>query len=255
MFQLDALAHAWPVEWYDELDSTSALAARRAADGLVGPIWFAAKRQTAGRGRLGRKWESKSGNLFATSLIPVSEVSSAVAGVSLGVGLAVRDTIVELTQGQLVPGLKWPNDVRVDGAKLCGILLESGRRGRAEDIWMSIGIGINLAFAPEIPGYPTVSINGLLPSVQISPETALSALDDALRKRLAQFTANGMTSVTKDWLAASDQKGALCRVKAGNSLIEGYFVGLDEYGHMCLKPLTGDVVTITAGDVELVKEG
>lgn len=253
MFSQSSLAHAWPVEWYDEIDSTSALAGRRAVDGVSAPIWFAAKRQTAGKGRLGRQWVSETGNLYATALIPISGFSSNAAGVSLSVGLAVRDAIIDLSQGRIIPGLKWPNDVRIDGAKLSGILLESGRSSQTKQFWLAIGIGINLAFAPDIPDYETVSLSGVLSDLVISPETALNRLDSALRHRLLEFDRHGMTPVINSWMAATDQKAASCRAKLGDETVEGLFVGLDEHGHMCLKTATGDVLTITAGDVELIK--
>ena len=254
MFQLNALANAWPVEWYGEIDSTSALAGRRAVDGVQEPVWCAAKAQTAGRVRLGRKWISETGNLYTTALIPIDGFSPAVAGVSLSIGLAVRDMVIELSQGRLIPGLKWPNDVRIDGAKLSGILLESGRSSQTKQFWLSIGIGINLAFAPDIPDYATVSLTEVLPDLAVPPETALVVLDGCLRKRLTQFSQFGMSSVIDDWMKATDQIGAICRSKLGDQTIEGEFHGLDEHGHMCLNTSTGEVVTITAGDVELVKE-
>ncbi len=254
MFQLNALANAWPVEWYDEIDSTSALAGRRAVEGVAEPIWFAAKAQTAGRGRLGRKWISETGNLYTTALIPIDGLLPAVAGVSLSIGLAVRDMVIELSQGRLIPGLKWPNDVRIDGAKLSGILLESGRSSQTKQFWLSVGIGINLAFAPEISDYSTVSLLEVLPELAVTPEGALLVLDGCLRKRLSQFSEMGMPSVITDWMAATDQIGAICRSKLGDTTVEGEFDGLDEHGHMCLKTSAGEIITISAGDVELVRE-
>ena len=244
----------WTAEWSETLDSTSLEAVRRAGSGEEGPVWIATKEQTAGRGRLGRKWVSEPGNLYTTALLPVSGFSADDSCTPLAIGLAVRDLVVEVTQGRLIPGLKWPNDVRLDGAKLSGILLETGRRQDASSDWLCIGIGINLAQAPEIPDYATASLKSLLPDFIPDPESALMHLDISVRKRLKQLGHAGRESIISDWMLATDQKDSMCRVTFGDTTIEGKFAGLDGFGQLRLTKTDGTTQTITAGDVELIKE-
>ena len=244
----------WAPDWLDTLDSTSLEAVRRAGHGHEGPVWVAAREQTSGRGRLGRKWVSEPGNLYTTALLPVSGLSADDSCTPLAIGLAVRDTIVEVTQGRLVPGLKWPNDVRLDGAKLSGILLEAGRRHNSSSDWLCIGIGINLAHAPEIPDYATASLKSLLPDYNPDPESALTHMDVSVRKRLKQLGQAGRETIIADWMLATDQKDTLCRVTFGDTVIEGMFAGLDAFGQLRLTKADGTTQTITAGDVELIKE-
>lgn len=243
------------MSWHETLDSTSVEAARIGAGGLIEPQWIAARHQTAGRGRLGRKWVSDTGNLYTTALFPITELSADIAAISLSVGLAVRDSVIELSQGRVIPGLKWPNDVRVDEAKLCGILLESGTSNETHERWMSVGIGLNVRTAPEIDAYRTASIIGLAPDIDITPEDGLVVLEGYFRKRLAQILEQGRESVIADWMDATDQKNSQYRAQVGRSHFQGEFAGLDEYGHLRLRSASGEVKTITAGDVELVKEG
>lgn len=248
MIEAYHLQTPWPAEWWDEIDSTSLEAQRRALRGYVGPAWFAAKAQTAGKGRLGRRWISETGNLYTTALLPLKEMSPEIASLSLTVGLAVRDVVVEVTQGRVVPGLKWPNDVRVDGAKLCGILLEAGKADRSGH-WLSVGIGLNIAFAPQIPDYKTVSLRDLDPDLMLNPEAMLDQVDRCLRYRLIQHIDRGLGSITKDWSLATDQWGQSYSARIGQSVVSGEFAGLDPSGELLLKQADGMTVRVSAGDV------
>src|SRR5262245_22037504 len=82
---------AWPVVRFDEIDSTNEEARRRAQAGDIGPCWLTAKVQTAGRGRLGRQWDSPAGNLFATALFPYPRTPAEAALACFSAGLAVID--------------------------------------------------------------------------------------------------------------------------------------------------------------------
>ncbi len=126
----------------DTVDSTNAEASRRGDEGEGGPLWITARRQTAGRGRMGRSWETGAGNLAATLLITTAKPPAEAAQVAFVAALAVADLVLAQVPEALVR-LKWPNDVMVDGRKVSGVLIESGRRldGR---LWLAIGVGVNL---------------------------------------------------------------------------------------------------------------
>ena len=253
MIREDLLITSWPIIWWDELDSTSLEAQRWAQSGEIGPVWLAAKVQTAGKGRLGRKWISETGNLYTTALLPLEAMERQVSTLSLTVGLAVRDAVIELTQGRVIPGLKWPNDVRVDGAKLCGILLETGRTN-AKGYWLSVGIGLNINFAPQIPDYKTVSLSALCSDTHISPEAALLQIDVSLRKRIHQHQTAGLHSIIRDWEAATDQWEQTYTTNVGPKRISGTFAGLDSSGELLLRTAEGVMERVTAGELVPVEE-
>lgn len=242
----------WPVHKFSELDSTSLEAARRAEAGHQGPCWIVAETQTGGKGRLGRKWISDPGNLYATALMPLTRISQDVPCLALVSGLAVSDAILVLSAGKIITGVKWPNDVRVNGAKISGILLEAGKDLKGSH-WLSFGIGINLNMYPDVPGYETTSLKFLL-GRDTDIDNALRTLDDCLRSRLRQLISDGRPSVIEDWLKRTDQTGQYCRSVIGGKTVEGMFSGLDEFGQLRLRLDDGGTVTISAGDVELVKE-
>lgn len=248
MISQHLLQTPWSVHHWDEIDSTSLEAQRRAQDGVVSPCWLTASVQTAGRGRQGKPWVSKSGNLYTTALLPIEALTRDVSTLSLTVGLAVRDAVVEVTQGRVIPGLKWPNDVRVDGAKLCGILLETGRSDKT-GYWLSIGIGLNINFSPDIPEYKTVCLKGLLPDLLLEPEEMLSVVDRFLRHRIAQHQDRGLVSIVEDWGKATDQWGQTYSAHIGKNVITGSFAGLNQMGELMLRTKDGQLANVSAGDV------
>ncbi|NJE76215.1 biotin--[acetyl-CoA-carboxylase] ligase [Thermococcus sp. ES12] len=126
----------------DEVDSTNDYAkkiARKVPEGTV----VLAKRQTAGRGRKGRRWESPEGGLWMSVILKPQRVDPRLVFVG---ALAVVDTLSEFG---LSPGIKWPNDVWVAGRKIAGILTE-GRAG--EYTVLGIGLNVNNPTPPELQG-------------------------------------------------------------------------------------------------------
>src|SRR5690349_9275296 len=141
-----------PIEALDEIDSTNAEARRRAEAGDSGPVWITAERQTAGRGRRGRSWETGKGNLAATLLCVTQKPPVEAAQVSFVAALAVADLAAAFVPAALV-SLKWPNDPMIAGRKASGILVESGPHPGG-GLWLAIGIGVNLATPPLSPERP-----------------------------------------------------------------------------------------------------
>ena len=238
-----------PVYWYDELDSTSEEARRRAKSGELGPLWIAARQQTAGRGRLGRTWISPIGNLFTTALFVEPAGLEQAVRIPFAAGLAVIDVCK-----QVLPNvdfkLKWPNDVRVDQSKLCGILIESGEASGA--VWIAAGFGLNVQYAPEGTGQSTSSLNTLGAPAGLTADHMLDALRTtfAVRRRQAQ---TDFPHLLHDWQAVAEGLGQTISAGPPNARIEGVFEGLAEDGGLILRLPDGQTRTIRAGDVELVR--
>ena len=135
-----------PIVQFDEIDSTNAEARRRAEGGEAGPLWLSAGRQTAGRGRRGRSWESPLGNVSATYLFTTAKPPAEAAQVSFVAALAVWELARQAGPLHQIT-LKWPNDLLINGRKTAGILVESGQT--PSGLWVAVGMGINLAVAPE----------------------------------------------------------------------------------------------------------
>ena len=143
--------------WLDEAGSTNAEAREQAEAGNRGPFWIAARRQTAGRGRRGRAWTGLEGNLFTTGLYTLPGDPAQAAELSFLAALAVAEVCDLALEDRARTRVKWPNDVLVDGRKVCGILLESGQ-APGGGLWVAVGIGLNLTAHPDDAERPAISI-------------------------------------------------------------------------------------------------
>lgn len=135
---------------FDEIDSTNSEAVRRLKADIVPPALFVAERQTAGRGRRGRSFHSSGGGLYMTLALKSSP--SDTVGLTALAAVAVAETIENLTG--ISAGIKWVNDIYIDGKKVCGILCEAVADNQTGEMSaVIIGIGINLrvkAFPEEL---------------------------------------------------------------------------------------------------------
>jgi BirA family biotin operon repressor/biotin-[acetyl-CoA-carboxylase] ligase len=239
-----------PVLWFDTLDSTNAEARRRAEAGVAGPLWIAARRQTAGRGRRGRAWESGAGNLAATLLMTTARGAGEAAQLSFVAAFAVRELAVRFAPEALVR-LKWPNDILVSGAKAAGILIESGRRDDG-GLWLAIGVGVNLASAPEGLEYPATALAAHLGPAAArapTPEEALAILSESFGRWLGLWERDGFAPVRAEWTRCAMGLGQRCIARVGERRIEGVALEMDADGALVLRLDSGELQRITAGDV------
>lgn len=239
---------------FDEIDSTNAEAMRRAAAGERGPLWIVATRQSAGRGRQGRHWDSDAGNLHATLLVTLPVAAAVAAQTSFVAALAVHDLASGVVAASRRVALKWPNDVLLDGAKLAGILIETLAHDGPMATTVAIGIGINLASAPGQSRYGATSLaaHGAL----VTPEDAFARLADSMAARLAAWNDGaGFALIRSDWMARAAGLGRPASVTMGERTLIGEFAGLASDGAMLLSEAGGRTHSIHAGEVFLALEG
>ena len=222
------------------LDSTNDEAKRLADAGEAGPLWIAAARQTAGRGRHGRRWESLSGNLATTLLLMPERPQGEWPQLSFAAAIAATDTMAGFAPGARI-AVKWPNDVLADGKKLAGILLE-----RAGPM-LAIGIGVNLAHFPEGTEFPATSLAGF-GVVPPSPDQALTALAAQFAKWYEVWRGQGFAPLRDAWLARASGLGQPIRARLPDGERRGVFEGIDATGALLLKEGTG-TRAISAGEV------
>lgn len=240
-----------PAQWHDVIDSTNEEARRLATSGTYGPLWIAARQQTAGRGRLGRSWVSPAGNLFCTALFREPAGVGVATRFPFAAGLTVTDICSMLVPGADVR-LKWPNDVRVSGAKLCGILVEAGQV-RTGGSWVATGMGINVRNAPERAGQAATCLADLGAADLVTADVVLDALRPAFANRIRQARED-FPSLLQDWEAKAEALGQQVTTGKGAEAVSGTFVGLAADGGLKLQLSDGSQRIIRAGDVELVKE-
>jgi BirA family biotin operon repressor/biotin-[acetyl-CoA-carboxylase] ligase len=238
----------WPQGYgriqHQELDSTNSEARRLAEAGEPGPVWISAARQSAGRGRRGRVWDSGEGNLAATLLLRPNTHPSITGQLSFVAALATAEMADHFAPTAAIT-VKWPNDVLAEGRKLAGILLEGG--GASEGNWLAIGIGVNLASFPEGTEFPATSLAqvGIAPP---SSEDALCVLAGAFAHWYDAWMKDGFEIVRTAWLARASGLGASIRARLPNETRSGIFEGIDEGGALLLNE-QGRVRAIAAGEV------
>lgn len=239
-----------PVLFIDTVDSTNAEVRRRAEAGGAGPLWIAAREQTAGRGRRGRAWASGRGELVATLLTTTDRPAAEAARTAFVVALAMADLAARYVPEALVR-LKWPNDLLVDGRKAGGALVESGSRADGR-LWLAVGVGVNLARAPRNVERPATALAAHLRQEIAGPPTpdaALAVLAEAFARRSALWDAQGFEGVARAWSACAAHLGEPCVARLPSEAVEGVAEGLDVDGALRLRLPSGAVRRITAGDV------
>ena len=237
-----------PVIAFEEIDSTNAEARRRAEVGELGPLWVTALRQSAGRGRRGRAWDTGTGNLAASLLLTSDLPPAEAAQISFVAALAVSDLARTYLAADLVR-LKWPNDLIVGGRKAAGILVESGRTSDGR-LWLATGVGVNLVHAPDATERPATSFAAHIdPAPPPTPLEALDRLSEAFVGWLSVWTEQGFSAIAEAWTMRAQGLGQACVARLGSETLEGVAEGLDVDGALRLRLADGSIRRITAGDV------
>ena len=240
-----------PVLLLDQTDSTNAEARRRAEAGETGPLWIAARRQTAGRGRRGRAWESAdTGNLFTTLLTTTRKPPAEAAQVTFIAALAVADLLDRYAPPSVVT-IKWPNDVMLAGRKACGILVESGAHD-AGGLWLAVGIGVNLAEAPAAAERPAAALSHHLSADHVAPPTverAAGELAETFAIWMDRWETLGFQPVLDAWAARTPGLDGPAVARLGHETVEGRAEGVAPDGALRLRVADGSLRLISAGDV------
>lgn len=231
------------VEVLPELDSTNSELMRRARAGQADPVLLVAERQMAGRGRLGRAWQAEPGASLTFSLgLPLAPADW--SGLSLAVGVAVAESLDSRI------GLKWPNDLWVDGRKLGGILVETagmgggGSAGAAR--YTVIGIGLNLApRASEGLSTPPAALRDLWPDARAGE--VLLRLAPPLVDAVLDFQASGFEPFRTRYEARDLLRGRAVNLSDGTA---GTALGVSGQGGLLVHTATG-VTTVTSAEVSV----
>ena len=198
------------------------------------------REQTAGRGQRGRVWNSRpNASLCATLYFRHGlDLSKELGVVALLAGVAVAKTLTaeaNANGSKADIGLKWPNDVLLDGKKVGGILVETTRTPEGRTVAL-IGIGINLsagAFPAELASVATTLEDA---GITIVDSTDLTAnLAESLREQANLFRRDGLTSLMARWRALDRTGGRRFHTERDSVLITGIAEGVDDSGRLLLR--------------------
>ncbi|WP_213879433.1 bifunctional biotin--[acetyl-CoA-carboxylase] ligase/biotin operon repressor BirA [Pseudomonas sp. dw_358] len=238
----------WPVQVLDSVDSTNAEALRRVDDGCQAPFLLLAERQTAGRGRRGRKWVSPYGeNLYYSLVLRIEGGMRQLEGLSLVVGLAVMRALREMGIPQA--GLKWPNDVLVERRKLAGILLELvGDPADVCHVVVGVGINVNMQATEEVDQQWT---SMRLESGHMVDRNALVTLLNArLHEYFDRHRRDGFAALQGEWEQSHLWQNRPVTLVAGANQIQGVVLGIDAQGALRLQ-VDGQERVYSGGELSL----
>lgn len=207
--------------------------------------WLIADRQTAGRGRQGRKWSDGAGNFMGSTVVTLDRGEYPGTGLNLPISLAVRAALADFVPNRTELMLKWPNDVLLRGAKVSGILME------LHQSQVVVGIGVNLAQAPDLPERATIAVGDVIEEAP-SRDRFATRLVHHVAAELTRWRTIGEAGVRARWLAYAHPKGT--RVSVHDSTgepVAGLFEGLGPGGVLLLRIEDGTVKKVHAGDLVL----
>jgi BirA family biotin operon repressor/biotin-[acetyl-CoA-carboxylase] ligase len=230
-------------------ESTNSYAASILADGIHEGTVVMAEEQTAGRGRSGRIWSSEKGKNLTFSIILRPKVPPASIGViSLYAALAVAEAIRDITGKPA--HCKWPNDVLIDGRKLCGILSETSiEGGMLTSVIVGIGLNVNQTeFPPAIQPAPT-SLR-LAAGKSFDRVGVLSSVLDRLEKRYADLQSQRFAEIIRAWESMAAMMGSEIRVATHDGVLEGVARGIAEDGGLIVRT-NGTDRKVLAGDITI----
>ncbi|WP_459748209.1 bifunctional biotin--[acetyl-CoA-carboxylase] ligase/biotin operon repressor BirA [Pseudomonas sp. 3A(2025)] len=242
------LPAGWSVTVLESVDSTNAEAARLIATDTALPAVVLAERQTAGRGRRGRKWVSPFGeNLYFSLLLRVDGGMRQLEGLSLLVGLAVVEVLREA--GVKAAGLKWPNDVLVGRRKLAGVLLElMGDPADVCHVVIGIGINVNMQAATEVDqSWTSVRLET---GKGCDRNQLAASLAQTLQAYLSQHQQQGFSAFQSAWEQNHLWQGCEVSLLSGSEKIEGRVVGIDALGALRLE-VDGVEKSFSGGELSL----
>lgn len=238
-----SLPDGYRIFHYTTLGSTSDVIKQLAAEGAGAGSVVIADQQTKGRGRRGNVWGSPEGNLYLSLLLREDVPVRDAGQLSFLAAVALADAIEPL----LAPGndleQKWPNDLWLNGAKLAGILLESEGLAAGGLDWLIIGMGVNIALAPE----NAVALQDFM-RADISPRQLAERWIKHLDIRLKQWRQEGFLPIRRAWMAKARGLDSEIIVRLPQEERRGVFKGIDAAGYLLLETDDGQQ-KIASGDV------
>ena len=243
---------SFTIERFEDIGSTNTYLLEKARSGVPGGLVAVTDHQSVGRGRLDRKWEAPPGSSLLVSVL-LREVISAESAHFVTAAVALSGAAAAERLCGIRPGLKWPNDLVINGAKVAGILAEAdaGAPGGAPGTTaVVVGMGMNLSWpGPEEAGGTCLNDAS---GVSVNRDELLTAYLEELGQRLDLLVSDqGRRTLGRQIEDALVTLGQTVSVTTASGTFRGVAVGLSPAGHLLVDEdgvtheiITGDVVQI-----------
>lgn len=248
----------FPVHIFETVPSTNSLAKDLASKNAPHGTAVIAKRQTHGRGRLGKEWHSEPGKGLFCSIIVRPRLSvEDYPKITLASGLAISHALDRLTSRS--SQLKWPNDIYFSGKKCGGILTESSvLAGQEEDFYAVVGIGINVNNTlEEFPADLQSQVTSLFleTGLTYSISDVFETIRNELIATLDLFVREGFEQILSGWRKKDFLYGQKMQcVAESRTLVEGIALGPDKEGQLHVRDNEGRLHSVLSGDVRLARK-
>lgn len=263
-FYLDSIfAQRWD-RVHEDIVSSTHLHAKNFLDihsQLVIPTWFTAKQQNAGRGRMGRDWQTAYGNIAASLAINLPVALREISTLPLVMGLAVHQVISQLLPQKKI-NLKWPNDVHIDAKKVSGILVETvktwnensydqtdfnAKLTKKPNCSIILSCGINLIHAPNSSDIRATS---LIKHGVVTPyDKIFNMLEISLKSYLSKWLNSGFNSLLEDWNHASYPIGTTFETTINCAKQRVIYKGIRSSGMCIVDTLEGKRIELITGEL------
>ncbi|MDD5680716.1 MAG: biotin--[acetyl-CoA-carboxylase] ligase [Candidatus Omnitrophica bacterium] len=230
---------------YASLDSTNDTAYKLAEDGAKEGTVVIAEKQKKGKGRQGRAWSSPRGGVYLSCIIRPDIEPREVAKITLVSAVAVCASIRKTTD---VPAMiKWPNDIIINGKKVCGILTEM-KAEQDKVNFLIVGIGINVDNPPALLPKGATTLSGEAGGDISKVDLAKSVLEN-LEHYIGLFKKEGFRAIRDEWRDLSETISRRVKVQCHEGKIEGQALDVDADGALVIRLDSGFNKRILSGDV------
>jgi len=243
------------IHFFDKIESTQDCALSMAQNDSPSGTVIIAEKQSAGRGRMGKKWISPKGGLWMSIILQPRFTSRKISLIQFIGALAVGDSILEMTG--IVCTHKWPNDILIRGKKVCGILVDANFEGDKGGT-VVVGIGLNANFSTQ-ELFNSATLEGCSDVTtlrdEIKHDIALNDITKLIIEKLEHYyllLEDGKTGeIIESWKRGSEIFGQKVTIKDGDNILYGRALGLDDFGALLITLVDGSVKKVLFGEVSV----
>lgn len=234
---------------YNEVSSTNTIAQFLSQNGIGNGSVVVAEKQTAGRGRSGKSWESPLGGVWLSVILTPDVDYSKIPLITLATGVAVAKALERI--GVENPEIKWPNDIMINGKKVCGILTEGVTNFNSiKNVIIGVGIDANLSiedFPKELQA-KTTSLEIELER-KINENLLIKIFFEELEQTIELFNSEAYEEILREWRKRSYTIGKIVEVKKPHKKpYDGYAIGISKEGALIVEKSDGSLEKVISGE-------
>ena len=234
---------------YKEVSSTNTVAKFLSMNHAKNGTVVISEKQTQAKGRSGKSWESPLGGVWLSIILKPNVEQSKFPLITLATGVAVAKTLEKI--GVENPEIKWPNDIMINGKKVCGILTEAvAKFNTVENVIIGVGIDANLdasQFPKELQAGTTTLKDEL--KREGNENLLIKIFLEEFEKISELFNHKGYEDILKEWRKRSYSIGKIVEVREPfNTYYDGYVVGIDKEGALIVEKIDGTLKKVISGE-------